>query len=180
MSDELLKKLYKVNLSEARVTVLDVTAMGSAYHKKDRRAIWWYNILDNRLEYSEIPTTHYDRKVFKSPFTGDKLWVRGQVFQHKERYYILVFLEDWLDHTVTNKSIADLYKQIQDKFKHMISDVIDWEGRTLAKNKKVSKDLDERYVAYDRAGKALGEVVYRKGVLVSRKTIKRGGHGKKK
>jgi len=180
MSDELSEKLLKVNLSEARVIALDVTAMGSAYHKKDRRAIWWYNILDNRLEYSEIPTTHYDRKVFKTPFAGDKLWVRGLVFQHKEKYYILVFLEDWLDHTVTNKSIADLYKQIQDKFKHTISDVIDWEGCALTKNKQGHKDLTEKYIAYDRAGKALGEVVYRKGVLVSRKTIKRGGHGKKK
>lgn len=136
MSNELLEKLLKVNLSGARAKALGVAAMGSAYHKKDRRAVWWYNILDKRLEYSEIPITHYDRKVFNAPFAGDRLWVRGQVFQHETEYYILVYLEDWLDHSVTNDLMADLFRQIQGKFKHTIYDVVDEEGCSLTKNKR--------------------------------------------
>ena len=56
--------------------------------------------------------------------------------KYKGKYYIVVYLEDWLDNVLTTKSIADLYSQIQDKFKHTISDVVDEEGYTLAENKK--------------------------------------------
>jgi hypothetical protein len=38
------------------------------------------------------------------------------------------------------------------------------------------KDLNGKYIAYDIDGKPLGEIVYKKGVLVSRKKIKRGKH----
>ena len=136
----LLEELLKVNLSEARVKVLDVGAMGLAHYKENLRAICWYNILDNRFEYSETATTHQDRKIFKSPFTDDKGWVKGRVFCYKGKYYIVVYLEDWLDYMVTNKSIADLYNQIQTKFKHPIYDVVDEEGCALTENKKNNKE----------------------------------------
>ena len=38
------------------------------------------------------------------------------------------------------------------------------------------KDLNGRYIAYDLDGTPLGETVYKKGVLVSKKKIKRGKH----
>ena len=38
------------------------------------------------------------------------------------------------------------------------------------------KGLNGKYIAYDIDGKPLGEIVYKKGVLVSRKKIKRGKH----
>ena len=135
---ELMNKILKVNLSEARIKVLDIVDMGLAYAKENIKALWWYNILDNRFEYSETAATHQDPKVFKGPFAGPKGWVRGRVFLCKEKCYVLVYMEDWLDHAVTNKSITDLYSHIQGKSKHTISDVVDEEGRTLTKNEKNS------------------------------------------
>jgi len=37
------------------------------------------------------------------------------------------------------------------------------------------KDLNGKYIAYDIDGKPLGETVYKKGVLVSRKKTRKGG-----
>jgi len=132
----LLEKLLKVNLSAGRARATGVGAMSLAHHKEFLRALWWYNILDGRLEYSADTFTHQDRRVFKGPFTDDKGWVRGRVFQYRGKYYIVAYLEDWLDHAVTNESMADLYSQIQDKFKHTISNVVDEEGYSLTENKR--------------------------------------------
>ena len=41
------------------------------------------------------------------------------------------------------------------------------------------KDLNGKYIAYDIDGKPLGETVYKKGVLVSRKKTKKGGSNDK-
>jgi hypothetical protein len=39
------------------------------------------------------------------------------------------------------------------------------------------KDLNGKYIAYDIDGRPLGETVYKKGVLVSRKRIRRDKDG---
>jgi len=43
--------------------------------------------------------------------------------------------------------------------------------------KHPNKDLNGKYVAYDIDGKPLGETVYKKGVLVSRRKIRRAKDG---
>jgi len=135
----LLEKLREVYLTEERVKVLSVGAMGLAHYKDTLCAIWWYNILNQKLEYSEEATTHQDRSVFKEPFIDERGWIRGRLFFYKGKYYIVVYLEDWQEYPVTNNSIANLYNQIQDKFAHTISDVVDEEGYSLAENKKKSR-----------------------------------------
>ena len=40
------------------------------------------------------------------------------------------------------------------------------------------KELNGRYVAYDAEGRPLGCVVYREGVVIERKLLKRGGRCK--
>lgn len=133
---KLLEELLKVNLLEERVKVLDVGAMGLAHYKEHLCAVYWYNIITGTLEYSETATTHQDHNEFKGPFENDRGWIRGRVFVYKGQYYIVTYIEDWLDFPLTNKPISDMFRKIQGKFKDTISDIVDEEGYTLTENKK--------------------------------------------
>lgn len=135
----LLEELLKVDLNEARVKVLSVGAMGLAHYKDNLCAVYWYNILTGKLEYSEAATTHQDHTVFRGPFENDRGWIRGRVFVYKGKYYIVAYLEDWLDFDLTNRTVSELYRKIQSKCKYMISDIVDEEGYTLTENKKKGK-----------------------------------------
>lgn len=133
---ELIEQLMKVNLNEKRVKALKEPAIGLAHYPENLKAVFWYNILSDSLEYSEKATTHQDYKIFKGPFTDAAGWIRGRLFQYEGKYYIVVYIEDWLDTQIINKHLADMYHQIQNKFKHPISDIVDEQGYTLTENKK--------------------------------------------
>jgi hypothetical protein len=131
----LIEALSKVKLFEDRKRIMK-DAMSFAHYKDTLRAVWWYNVLERKLEYSEIATTHQDMDIFHGPFTNARGWIRGRLFQYKNKYYIVVYMEDWLDHTPTNFMMADIYRQIQAQFKNTISDVVDEEGYSLTENRK--------------------------------------------
>jgi hypothetical protein len=133
---ELIEQLMKVNLEEKRVRVLREPAIGLAHYPENLKAVFWYNILSNSLEYSEKANTHQDYKIFKGPFTDAAGWIRGRVFTYGRKNYIVVYIEDWLDVQIANQSLADLYSRVQDVFKQPISDIVDEQGYTLTENKK--------------------------------------------
>lgn len=133
---KLAKMLSTVNLSEKRVKALAQGAMGLAHYKDHLKAIYWYNILSGELEYSETATTHQDRNIFKAPFESDRGWIRGRVFSYKGKYYIVAYIEDWLEFPLTNRVIESLYSKIQKKCSETITDIVDEEGYSLSENKK--------------------------------------------
>lgn len=132
---QLLEALLKVKLFETRKRIMK-DAMSYAHYKDTLIAVWWYNVLTRKLEYSEVATTHQDMDIFKGPFTNARGWIRGRLFQYKGKYYIVVYMEDWLDFAPTNDLMADIYRQIQAHFKDTISDVVDEEGYSLTENRK--------------------------------------------
>jgi hypothetical protein len=132
----LIEELMKVKLTEERTKVLNEPAIGLAHYPENLKVVFWYSILSNTLEYSETATTHQDYRVFKGPFADARGWIRGRVFKYEGKYYIVVYLEDWLDSQVLNRSLADIYNQIQSRFKHIISDIVDENGYALTENKK--------------------------------------------
>jgi hypothetical protein len=145
----LLKRLIKVNLLEAgnRVPAAATDPASIMAHARNK-AIWWYNVLSQKLEYSETAATHQDRKAFSDgPYDGSKGWIRGRVFKHTDRkYYIVVYVgSSVVDSALGSavnlvaKNLPNLYSQIRDNFRFPISYVVDeyWNNLTdLAESKK--------------------------------------------
>ena len=101
------------------------------------KAIWFYNLLSNKLEYSKTATGHRDRLAFSDePFSGSDEWIRGRVFEEDGKYYIFFYLDSSVGRNLLSRSIGDLYRQIQGNFEYKISDIMDDNSRSLTKSKK--------------------------------------------
>ena len=101
------------------------------------KAIWFYSLISNKLEYSKTATGHRDRLAFSDePFSGSDEWIRGRVFEEDGKYYIFFYLDSSVDRNLLLRSIDDLYSQIQDNFEYQISDIVDDNSRSLTKSKK--------------------------------------------
>jgi len=147
--EDLLKRLIKVDLLETGNKVpAAATEPASMMAHARKKAIWWYNVLSQKLEYSETATSHQDRKAFSGgPYDGSKGWIRGRVFKHTDKkYYIVVYLgSSAVDSALgsesrilnlVSKNMQDLCSQIQDNFRFPISYVVDEYWNNLAESKK--------------------------------------------
>jgi hypothetical protein len=146
--ENLLKKLIKVDLLETGSKVPAATTEPASMMAHERKkAIWWYNILSQKLEYSETAATHRDREAFSGPYDGSKGWIRGRVFKHTDKkYYIVVYVgSSAVDAAVgseshslnlLSKNMHNLCSQIQDKFRFPISYVVDEYWYDMSESKK--------------------------------------------
>jgi len=132
------KRILKINLQEDRVKVLKDPPYVTA-HNANLRAVWYFNILNKKLDYSTTAKSHQDSDKFKEPLNHEKGWIRGRVFEDDGKYYIFVYLEDWLHWPITRNTINSIYTQIQKVCDYDISDVLDADGYSLTENKKGKK-----------------------------------------
>ena len=151
----LLKRLSEVDLSAEKdndriIPEGLVGADTSAFYLAHRnpKAIYFYHILNNKLEYSTTAKSHRDRAAFSDePYSGDPGLIRGRVFENAGKCFIVIYLEGSdmvlgvvtapVDRNLMSKALCDLYSQIQDKFEYLISDVVDQDSRSLSEVKKI-------------------------------------------
>ena len=144
----LLKKLLKMDLSVERDADRECVCRNAMFSSNRKlKAVWSYNLLSHKLEYSAIARGYKSGilTVPKDP-RSDSIcgWVRGRVFEEDEKDYILIFLDlfDWdhgpvqIDRDLLTRSICDLYSLIRDNFEYLIYDFVDDHGSSLTKSKK--------------------------------------------
>jgi len=142
----LLEKLLKVDLSKAgdkdRKVLKEFAKSrgGSAFDSAHKipKAIWFYDLISNELEYSETASGHRDRSAFSpAPFSGQGEWVRGRVFEKSGKYYMLIYMDSSVKRSLLARSIGDLYRQVQDGFElGTIVDIVDQDNRSLTESRK--------------------------------------------
>jgi len=134
------EKILKMNLQEKGVKRLKTPPYAAVHYTDNLKGLWYFNILTKKLEYSDTAKSHQDCDSFTEPFSSNsKGWVRGRVFKGEGKYYIFVYLEDWIKWPITRSTISSIYTQIQKTCGYEISDVLDAHGHSLTENKKGKK-----------------------------------------
>jgi hypothetical protein len=131
MLDKLLRALAEVtNVREHRGKQIIKNATEVAHNDKAKIGIWWYHILDKKLEYSEKAKAHPDSEHFPTANSGPG-WVRGRVLKYDDKAYVIVYLEPWPAKEVSGRTIADIFNQITDTASVKIHGIVDEEGFDL-------------------------------------------------
>ena len=113
---------------------------GMKAHIGDIVGVFWYNSLNNNLDYKTGSTNHSDFQKAKE-YSKTKGMIRGRVAKDDDKVYMLLYPGDFDDRTLSGDVVNNIYDLLSNKVKDVISYIVDESGKDLVeKNIYLTKE----------------------------------------
>ena len=131
---------YISNVLKKKGPIVVPEAMNITHSEKGAlKGIWWFYLIEGRLEYSTEAFSHADADFFTAAQSGSRGWVRGRVGKSGSKVFITIWTCDFSDKLFPGRLLGDMCRKVQAASGLDITHIVDEVGRDLTgRERKVS------------------------------------------